>query len=382
MELSERLEKKRIVLAANIVDGYPSEFEYTRDFLLRNGANELFTISSPLQRRSRSRTVLRSYKNGVLVRTISIRRPNFPPITYIFDFLLVLLRKRYDLWIGFNPIMSAIGALSSRNGTLANWAIDFVPQRGEGGLAEKFYRRLERHMMKRIRVQIENTPAARDARVAAHRINPPIQLIAPIGVWSNDYSPPSIDQFSRRRIVYFGSIDERNGAPYLERILRVLVSKHQDVVVEIIGAGSSEELMTSLAREFPQQVIFHGYKEEQNEVNEILRNSAIALAPYEESTDAFTAFADPQKLKYYAANGLPVVLTNVAPAAQIMSDLGAAIILSQSSPPEEWVDVVMHLLNDEHYWFSAAQAAYDYSKRFDRELVYANTFSEIFNVLD
>lgn len=382
MELSERLGKQRIVLAANIVDGYPSEFEYTRDFLLRNGATRLFTIASPLQKRSKGRTVLCSYRNGELARELSIPRPNFPPFTYVLDLLLVLLRKRYDLWIGFNPFMTAIGAMSSNKGTVVNWGIDFVPQRGEGGLAETSYRLLERLMMKRIKVQVENTSAARDARVLAHNITPPLQLIAPIGVWSSDFSQPTRDRHLNRKVVYFGSIDERNGASFLAKVLRSLVLGDNRVTVEIIGAGECAHLFTSLAREFPHQVFFHGYKESQAEVNNILRNCTIALAPFEESSQLFTAFADPQKLKYYASNGLPVILTDVATPARTMSEVGAAIVLSHNNPPQVWVTAITQFLDDENYWSSAAHAAYRYSLRFDRELIYTNTFSEIFHVLD
>lgn len=382
MELSERLETKRIVLAANVVDGYPSEFEYARDFLLRHGVKSLFTIASPLQRRSASRTVLSSYKDGLLVKTISLPRPNFPPFTYVFDLFLILLRKKYDLWIGFNPFMSAIGAMSSRKGTLVNWGIDFVPQREEGGVAEKIYRRLEQIMMKRLKVQVENTAAARDARVATHNIKPALQLIAPIGVWSNDYSEPTQEQYLNRKIVYFGSIDDRNGARFLEEILKTLIQECDDVAVEIIGAGAVDHLMISLAVAFPQKVIYHGFKESQDEVNNILRTCSIALAPFQESEDTFTAFADPQKLKYYAANGLPVILTNVAPAAKIMSDLGAAVILSNDNPPIEWVETIMSFLNNETTWSSASKASYNYSLRFDRESIYTSTFNEILNTLD
>lgn len=382
MELSDRLGKQRIVLAANIVDGYPSEFEYTRDFLLRNGATRLFTISSPLQKRSKGRTVLCSYKNGKLVRELSMPRPNFPPFTYVLDLLLVLLRKRYDLWIGFNPFMTAIGVMSSNKGTVVNWGIDFVPHRGEGGLAETGYRLLERLMMKRIKVQVENTLAARDARVLAHNITPPLQLLAPIGVWSSDFSQPTLDRHLNRKVVYFGSIDERNGASFLVKVLRMLVLGDNRVTVEIIGAGECAHLFTSLEREFPQQVLFHGYKESQAEVNNILRKCTIALAPFEESSELFTTFADPQKLKYYASNGLPVILTDVATPAKAMSEVGAAIVLSHNNPPQEWVTAITEFLDDENYWSSAAHAAYSYSLRFDRELIYTNTFSEIFNVLD
>ena len=67
MNLAAELARSRIVLAANIVDGYPSEFEYTRDFLLDNGVGQLTTISHPLQKRSVAVSRYVRYVDGEVV---------------------------------------------------------------------------------------------------------------------------------------------------------------------------------------------------------------------------------------------------------------------------------------------------------------------------
>ena len=147
VSLTDQLAKCRIVLAANIVDGYPSEFEYTKEFLISNGVGKLTTISHPLQRRSSSKSRVVRYEEGKATRNITIWRPNTPPMTHVLDFATGLLPIKNDIWIGFNPIMTAMGALVPKSKVLANWAIDFVPNRGEIGIAEKFYRGTERFMM-------------------------------------------------------------------------------------------------------------------------------------------------------------------------------------------------------------------------------------------
>ena len=367
---------KKLVLAANIVDGYPSEYEYLRDFLVEHGAQRITTISSPLERRSRARTVIRTYEHGKLMSTVSIPRPNIPPFTFVIDFLLVLPRIKCDLWIGFNPIMTSIGIMS-RSKKIANWAIDFVPSRGSNFIAEKSYRAIEKFAMKNLSIQIENTPAAMNARTAETGYSPPIQLIAPIGVWESSFAEPIPGRHQNRSVVYFGSLDIRNGAPFLLEILQATISIDKRVKFRVVGDGPYAPQFSSLAERFPEQVDFRGYMENQDEIDEILRTAVVAVAPYSEVPGQFTQFADPQKLKYYAANGLPVILTEVAPAAAKMRETGACTILRQADGPDVWAKEIISLLDDPDRWLDIALNSYRYSIQFNRELIYSAVLTEI-----
>ncbi len=377
MDIVSHLNGKRLVLAANIVDGYPSEFEYTRDFLLENGVNDLFTLSSPLEKRSRSRSVFVHYERGVVKREIVIPRPNFPPASHALDLLIPLARLKYDVWIGFNPIMTAVGALSSKKGTLVNWAIDFVPSRNGGTLSESAYRSIERYMMKNLDIQVENTLAAKEARIATTGVKPPVQLLAPIGVWRSAFSEASVDRHKQRSVVYFGSLDQRNGAPFLAETIECLLRTDPYVRVEIVGDGPDSAPIRAIADLRPDRVKFHGYIEHQGDVDLILRRSVVALAPYSERPGLFTSFADPQKLKYYAANSVPVILTDVAPSARAMESAGAAIIMSASEGPAAWTSQIMKLLDSTGEWMTAAEAAHQYALAFQRERIYMSTFHSI-----
>jgi glycosyltransferase involved in cell wall biosynthesis len=382
MSLLDRLKGKRIVLAANIVDGYPSEFEYVSEFLLNNGISSLLTVSSPLDSRSRGRTIIEKYKNGKRVFRLVLPRPNFPPYTHVLDFGIALFPIRCDVWIGFNPLMSAVGSLRSRRRTLVNWAIDFVPRRGEIGIAERVYRWIEVSMMRRLSVQIENTHAARDARVSVTRLTPPLQIIAPIGVWSESFCSPQLDRHHQRRIVYFGSLDRRNGVPFLIEILELLLKDDHSLKVDIIGDGPEAEVVRGLQVRYPDQVMFHGYIKDQRDVDEILSCCVVAFAPYDESPGAFTAYADPQKLKYYASNGVPVLLTEVAPAARVMHASGGARILKTTDGAEFWAKAANQWLYNQSDWHAAAIAAYEYSLPFERIAIYTRTFDSIVQFLD
>lgn len=381
MDFRSKFDGKRIVLAAHIVDGYPSEFEYLRDFLISHGVSQVTTISSPLESRSEARTTLRSYRDGKLERNVSFWRPNIPPLSFALDFLLSLPRIECDLWIGFNPIMSSVGVWSRAN-NVANWAIDFVPSRGSNRLAERSYRAIERFAVRNLQFQIENTTAAMNARTAETGHTPPVQILAPIGVWEESFAAPSVDRHKNRSVVYFGSLDERNGVQFLVEMMHEMLSIDPTLVFHVIGDGPLATQISHLKYKFSHQVKFHGYVQSQRKIDTILRTAVVALAPYSEKPGQFTQFADPQKLKYYAANGLPVILTDVAPAARKMSELGGATVLRHSDGALEWAQTAFALLNDADLWLNAASRAYTYGQQFDRKKIYWETLSIIASHLD
>ena len=376
MGLTELLVGRRIVLAANIVDGYPSEFEYTRDFLLREGCDRLITVSSPLEKRSKPRSVISRYSNGSISRQTIVPHPIFLPYSHSLSFLIPPIPFRHDIWIGFNPVMTAIGALSSRRATLVNWAIDFVPTKGKG-TSELAYRMLERFMMKRLDIQIENTFNAMNERTNATGHVPPVQLLAPIGVWGSAFAAPTQQQFMNRTVVYFGSLDGRNGSPFLVDLFRDLLQADPSIRIEVVGDGPQAPRIRTLSTSAPDRFVFHGYIENQDEINEILRRSTLAVAPYDETPGQFTSFADPQKLKYYAANSLHVLMTDVAPAARVMAEAGAATLLSASEGVAKWRQIILEFLNSKDKWSRAANGSFAYSRAFDREAIYKSTFHEI-----
>jgi glycosyltransferase involved in cell wall biosynthesis len=277
--------------------------------------------------------------------------------------------------------MSMIGVLSRATKT-ANWAIDFVPKRGNNFIAEKAYRAIERFGMRNIDFQIENTTAAMSARIAETGYTPPVQILAPIGVWEESFAVPTIERHNNRSVVYFGSLDERNGAPFLLEVMAAILSTDATVKFHVIGDGPFAEQFTQLKSRFSDQVEYHGYIQSQREIDTILRTAVVALAPYSEGPGLFTEFADPQKLKYYAANGVPVILTDVAPAAAKMNDCGGGSILRYTDGPLVWAQSVLALLNDPVYWFGAATQAHEYGRQFDRTSIYSEALSVIAHHLD
>jgi hypothetical protein len=222
MNFSPHIQKGTIfVLLANVIEGFDSEFEYLSRYLSELNVTELHALSHPLDRRSKPFTTYRVFNTGNEMTSHSWRRPHRPPLTHIFDFFYPPKLVKGDIWIAFNPVQAAAARLRINDKSLlVHWAIDFVPQKSLNPLVNFCYRFLERFMFKRVDVQIENTQAAMEMRQKLMKRVPPYQAIAPIGVFVSDFKSPTAARLKNPKVVYFGSIDNRNDVEFVAEVAR------------------------------------------------------------------------------------------------------------------------------------------------------------------
>jgi glycosyltransferase involved in cell wall biosynthesis len=374
MDLSD----KTYVLAAHVVEGFTSEFEYITNFLRDNGAKRIVTIGHPLSRESSGKTHVYSYM-GTSSKGLSFRRPNLIPYTYPLDFISGLLPIKADYWIGFNPLMTAAGCLLRHETVKANWGIDFVPVRSEGAISEKFYRRIEAFTMKNIDVQIENSKAALDERSARHGIVPYRQLLAPIGISADDLNPPHISRLTNPRLVYLGGLNHRNGSDFLIQIIRNISKVDKSIGIDVIGVGPQADVVQKEIENCgdPTLYKFHGYIKEQEKINAILRQSFLALAPFSQDDNSFTQYADPQKLKYYASNSLPMLISDVPPNAKTIADRGGAKLMDSRLSIDAWIDAIIEIVQDQSQWLRMASSSFEYAQEFIRPSIYERIFTDL-----
>jgi glycosyltransferase involved in cell wall biosynthesis len=369
---------KTYVLAAHVVEGFTSEFEYITSFLRENGAKRIVTIGHPLSKQSSGKSHVYSYR-GSSSRGFSFSRPNIIPYTYPLDFTSGLLPLKADYWIGFNPLMTAAGCLLRHKTVKVNWGIDFVPVRNEGALSEKIYRGIERFTMKNIDVQVENSRAALDERSARHGVVPSRQLLAPIGISVEDLNPPHISRLKNPRIVYLGGLNPRNGSDFLVQIIRKLSVVDSTIGIDVIGVGPQSDVVRQEIENCgnPTLYKFHGYIKDQEDINTILRQSFLALAPFSMNDNSFTQYADPQKLKYYASNSLPMLISDVPPNAKTIANLGAAKLMDSRLIIDDWIHAIKEIAKNEAEWMRMASSSYGYAQEFLRPAIYERIFTEL-----
>jgi glycosyltransferase involved in cell wall biosynthesis len=341
-----------------------------RDYLRERGAREVTVVSHPLSRDDPPVHVVTRYA-GDHRRTTCIRLPNRPPWSFPLDLCVPVRLPDVNAWFGFNNLAAFRGLAQRRLGKADKvyyWAVDFVPDRFGRGLTTRSYDSVDRFVSARVDARVELSEAALNARAARlglpeRRLAPAV--VVPMGAWLARAPRVPADAWSRKRLVYLGHLVPRQGVSSLVSAMALLVGRHADVRLDVIGKGPQEPELRELTRALglEQRIEFHGFVADHADVERLLAQASVAVAPYAELDDNFTRFADPGKLKAYLAAGLPIVLTSVPPNARELEAAGAALLSGGS--PEALADSLGRLLGDEGVWLSAHRAALNHARRFD-----------------
>jgi len=180
--------------------------------------------------------------------------------------------------------------------------------------------------------------------------------------------PFSTSAYSTHRhphqIVFLGSLEERMGTEMLLPVLEQVRQRIPDATLHIIGDGPYRTLLEESVhtRGLEDSVVMHGFVESQGEVQIILCQSSVGVAPYVPSPDNFTQFADPGKIKAYVSAGLPIVLTAVPPNSQEMAERGFGLVRDYNA--EQLAGACVDLMTNSSAWTSAHDAASKYASSF------------------
>jgi glycosyltransferase involved in cell wall biosynthesis len=361
------LQRAFAIVANGFADG-PAQA--LRDYLIGEAA-DVYVVSHPLSAEDGRAHTIRQYVAGELADERVLRTPFRPPLSYVADPLIPLLPPRVDAWFGFNPLACMRGLLARRSGRapfVALWSVDFVPDRfGAGNPATRVYDRLDRACCMHANARIELSGVARDARTQRHHLPPesaPAHVV-PMGAWLARVPTTTRDAFARRHAVFLGHLVPRQGVELFVDALAVLVERSEPMTADIIGTGPLEDSLRQQVAErgLERHVNVHGFVADHGDVERMLSSASVAVAPYAPTSDTFTRYADPGKLKAYLAAGLPILLTNVPPnARELERDAGAAIVEHDSIA---LADALLAVLTSEQEWNSRRDAALAYARRFD-----------------
>lgn len=342
------------------------------DYLLNRGAGELTVVFHPLTAEDGNRHLITTYVNGHQTDHRSIRLPARPPLTYPLDAVVPPRLPKADGWFAFNNLLCVRGLLARRlrrADTVIYWAVDFVPDRfGAGTPQTQIYDRLDRFCCERADLRIELSQAALQGRDHRHGLaagDGAPRVIAPIGAWLDRVPVCPEDAWKKRRITFIGHLVERMGGDTVIQAAAILARRGVDFSVDIAGRGPLQQELRAMAERegLGDRVRFHGFISDHRQLEALLAEATVALAPYSTRVDSFTRFADPSKLKSYLAAGLPILLTDVPPnAAELSLDAGAEIV---PDDPHAFADAIERLLADPRQWGLRRSAALGYARRYD-----------------
>ena len=360
-----------VVIASNgFAEG---QAQALRDYLVEKRARRVMTIFHPLGAEDEPVHKIDVYEAGQLVSSKSVPAPSKPPFTYPLDLFIPPWPAPADVWFGFNATACLRGLAAKKLGRaekVVYWCVDYVDNRFGHGLLTRAYERIDGVCCRHADARFELSDAAaqaRDDRHAGQRLAP--TTIVPMGSWTQHTPKTSADAWQKRHVVYLGHLVPRQGVATLIDAIRLLNRDGSRVSADIIGRGPEEAaLRGKVERDGLTEVVrFRGFIDDHRQVEAILAQGSLGVAPYLTGVGSFTQFADPGKLKAYLGAGLPIVLTPVPPNAKELEESGAAFIVESSA--ESVAHGIETVLSSAAEWQRRRAAALVLTQRYDWEVI-------------
>lgn len=204
------------------------------------------------------------------------------------------------------------------------------------------------------------------------------QKIVPIGVWSEDIKKRPFEDVKKHQIFFIGHLLEKQGVQLILEAMPSIIKQIEDAHFLIVGGGEYEEYLKKLVNELhiQEHVTFGGWVKERKKIDEMISESAIAVAAYKPEKEKlynFTYYADPTKLKDYLGSGVPIVLTDVSYNAKEIAEKKCGILVEYNK--EEIAKSIITLLHNEKVLQNYRNNALLYAKSFDWEEIFTRTLS-------
>lgn len=155
----------------------------------------------------------------------------------------------------------------------------------------------------------------------------------------------------------------------------------KEITFTVIGEGPLLNQLRSTVVDLgvSQRVEILGYVDSEKTVLDRLRQAAVAVAPYARSPLTFTQFADPQKLKWYASAGVPIIVSPEPPSSTELAKSGAAIVMRAETQDDvnAWAQQIVQLLGDDIQRMRMETKLREWASRFSREYQYERVWTAI-----
>lgn len=242
-------------------------------------------------------------------------------------------RTKFDVCIAldcFNTInmlpFRAIGIIHK----LIFYTIDYVPQRFPNAVMNWLY-----HAADKAACRFSDTIWILSPRMTRLRKASGIQHMAPtvtlpMGANLKRIRTLPISRLHRHQIAFVGMLWEKQGLQLAIKALASTIISVKDVRLMVIGDGNYRPALERLVKTLglTKHVTFYGFVKSHAQVEKILCQSAIGIAPYMPTPENFSHYTDPGKPKLYLGCGLPVVLTDVPAIARVIASHRAGMIVN------------------------------------------------------
>ena len=378
----EVLSKLSFVIVSHVAfTGHAQELE---TFLKRHSHNLMF-IGHPFSYAPQKKSTATMYEQGKLkVKAEASQLKGPDALLYLKDFLvtfyfLLKFKSKFHIYVGIDPLNALVGLLLKRLGfakTVIFYVIDYVPIRFKNTILNSIY-----HSIDKICVYNADYTWNLTSRMAEGREKRGIkkektnQIIVPTGTHFEKTKQLSFKQVERTNIVFISHLREGQGIELILEALPEVVEKIPSIKLTVIGTGPLEKHFKEEVqrRNLDGNVVFSGYVESHDEIERIISNCGVGLAPYVPDPNSFTWYADPGKPKVYLGCGIPVIVTKVPEVAFEISERRAGIAISYSA--HELSDAIITLMNDDKLYELCKANAVRFASELDWNMIFAEAFS-------
>lgn len=273
------------------------------------------------------------------------------------DFLTCILfvvfgRKKYDLFIGLESINAIAGILLKKLGlvkTVIYYVSDYSPNRYKSGWFNAIYLKLDLWAVTHVDYVWDVSLAMMPARikVGLDKKHTRKLIHVPNAMFPEQIEYLPINKIVPNSLMFAGTLGEENGPDLAIETLSLLVGSFKDMKLHIYGGGDSdlERLRTlTMKLKLENNVVFHGFINNQVTLSKDIRKYALGLAPYKAIPGSPRWWADATKTRLYLAAGLPVVTTQVPPLGKEIESDGAGIVAKDN--PKAQAEAIKKILGD------------------------------------
>lgn len=325
-----------------------------------------------------------------MLKLINASNPGETHILYkIRDFFSVIdfsMRDkiRFDLFIGLESINALAGIILKRFGkisTVVYYVSDYSPKRYQSGWFNRLYLWLDRYCATHADFIWDVSPAIQLARISAGfdpKRSAPV-LHVPNALYPSQIKQAPLRQVKPYSLVFMGTLGKINGPDLALEALPYILSRFPRVKLHIVGGNTIDEnrLITLTERlKLKRHVVFHGFIDDRERISNIIRQFAIALAPYPAIPGSARYYGDATKIRAYMGAGLPTITTEVPPLGKEANHAGAALIVKDD--PKALADAIINVFLNKFLFLKLRKNAI----RFARNNTWENEFSKAINAMD
>jgi glycosyltransferase involved in cell wall biosynthesis len=323
---------------------------------------------------------------GGHVREWTIKRERHRgPISHLGDifvtlFLLLFLKRRYDVYVSGTPHLVLLGLLLRSLGIVERtvcWTHDYHPKRFRNGILNGLYLKLDEICATRSDYAWDVVPQiAEHRRQRGLRLSPDRVLIVGDPVRTEQMNWLPAEEVPAGSVINSGLVEAGYGFDLLLEALPKVIEKQPMTRVTVTTYQEFPQSLSRRIRELGLEPHFDllGYVADEDEYTRVVQRHRVGLALYEPRAGTHKRYSD-SRAKPYLARAVPVITTRVPPIAAEIEREGAGIIIDYDK--EQLAEAILKLLSDDEFHRRCRDNAIDLARKYQADRVFSSAFQRM-----